>query len=712
MNRKNRNSIASCLKLPQFITMNVIDGQAGLVRYYSLIFYSLTINNILNIIVLLILAGITVSTLTNSGLLDKSKQAVSDTKLARYYEDIKMEIDLAMVEYYSGNTNVFSDILILLLEKKGYNIESKIETNGIGILELETADGYIIIINIDNNIPKATIDMEESGKANYDATITYNANSSDITAETVTQPARTGHNAKLKTNIYTREKYIITGWSLTAGGAAIENNTIVNIEGDVTVYAIWAKIYTVNFDANGGEGTMEPVNVIEGQTLKLPANIFTNINEQYIFTGWKQNSNIYTDKQEITVNSDLTLVAQWEDGWIITLNSNNGSGQTQKVGVKKGNQIALPDNIYTNENKYFYRWNTEVDGSGVEYRNNSNIKPTENMTLYAQYVEAKAGDSLLGAIKNNTFTNDSIQYIAVNNEIYSIHIYVFDEDKTISANDVFGNENDVATNTRDATNMIVIKANKNLTIPNGVKLTTYASTTNYGGPKGLLIYCNETLTNNSEISMTARGAKAEGENVYLWKNSDGSYEYIPASSATTVVGTNRKTGNGGIGGRNTYGSGCNSSVGTSYSGGSGGGGSQQNCGSVGGNAMPNGGAGGYGSGGGSGGAGNPGGSGRWNGESGTGGLLIIYANTFSNNGTIVSNGKNGGYTDNHGAGGGSGGGSINIFYNNISSFGTINANGGSGGGSKNRYCANAGNGGSGTKNIGSISTGSYIPYSE
>ena len=29
---KNRNSIVSCLKLPQFITMNVIDGQAGLVR--------------------------------------------------------------------------------------------------------------------------------------------------------------------------------------------------------------------------------------------------------------------------------------------------------------------------------------------------------------------------------------------------------------------------------------------------------------------------------------------------------------------------------------------------------------------------------------------------------------------------------------------------------------------------------------------------------
>mgnify|MGYP006065766487 FL=1 len=50
MREKNRNSIEKCIKrLPQFTTMNVIDGQAGLVSYSSLIFYSLTIDNILNI---------------------------------------------------------------------------------------------------------------------------------------------------------------------------------------------------------------------------------------------------------------------------------------------------------------------------------------------------------------------------------------------------------------------------------------------------------------------------------------------------------------------------------------------------------------------------------------------------------------------------------------------------------------------------------------
>lgn len=57
MRGNNRKSIEKCRKrLSQFTTMNVIDGQAGLVIYSSLIFYSLTIDNILNIIILLILA--------------------------------------------------------------------------------------------------------------------------------------------------------------------------------------------------------------------------------------------------------------------------------------------------------------------------------------------------------------------------------------------------------------------------------------------------------------------------------------------------------------------------------------------------------------------------------------------------------------------------------------------------------------------------------
>ena len=63
MKEKNRNSIEDRRKVTAFTTMNVIEGQADLGRDFSLIFYSLTLNNILNIIVLLILAGVTIATL-------------------------------------------------------------------------------------------------------------------------------------------------------------------------------------------------------------------------------------------------------------------------------------------------------------------------------------------------------------------------------------------------------------------------------------------------------------------------------------------------------------------------------------------------------------------------------------------------------------------------------------------------------------------------
>ena len=49
MKEKNRNSIEVSRKVTAFTTMNVIDVQAGLISYASLIFYSLTIDNILNI---------------------------------------------------------------------------------------------------------------------------------------------------------------------------------------------------------------------------------------------------------------------------------------------------------------------------------------------------------------------------------------------------------------------------------------------------------------------------------------------------------------------------------------------------------------------------------------------------------------------------------------------------------------------------------------
>ena len=92
MRENNRNPIEKCRKkLPQFTTMNVIDGQAGLVIYSSLIFYSLTIDNILNIVVLLILAGITISLVfSDNGIIKKAQEAANKTKEAVINEQTQM----------------------------------------------------------------------------------------------------------------------------------------------------------------------------------------------------------------------------------------------------------------------------------------------------------------------------------------------------------------------------------------------------------------------------------------------------------------------------------------------------------------------------------------------------------------------------------------------------------------------------------------------
>ena len=63
-------------------------------RRFSLIFYSLNIDNILNIIILLILAGITIIQLTGSGLFENAKLAEQKTKDAQEKEDITLEQSL------------------------------------------------------------------------------------------------------------------------------------------------------------------------------------------------------------------------------------------------------------------------------------------------------------------------------------------------------------------------------------------------------------------------------------------------------------------------------------------------------------------------------------------------------------------------------------------------------------------------------------------
>ena len=148
MREKNRKPIASIKKLSQFTTMNVIDGQAGLVNYSSLFFYSLTIDNILNIIVLLILAGVTIATLTgNNGIITRANQAKEETTKAGAKEKVQMEVAGSFDEY--GNFDM-DKLKENLKENLGLQ-ESDIKDNGDGSITV-TVDGYEVTVDSNGNV--------------------------------------------------------------------------------------------------------------------------------------------------------------------------------------------------------------------------------------------------------------------------------------------------------------------------------------------------------------------------------------------------------------------------------------------------------------------------------------------------------------------------------------------------------------------------------
>ena len=68
--------------------MNVIEGQANRKKKFSLIFYSLTFNNILNIIVMLILVGVTISVALNGGLFKTAQEATANTLIEAEKEQL------------------------------------------------------------------------------------------------------------------------------------------------------------------------------------------------------------------------------------------------------------------------------------------------------------------------------------------------------------------------------------------------------------------------------------------------------------------------------------------------------------------------------------------------------------------------------------------------------------------------------------------------
>ena len=112
--------------------------------------------------------------------------------------------------------------------------------------------------------------------------------------------------------------YTFAGWftAQTDGEQILDNATLTE---DKTLFAQWtANSYTITFEANGGEGSMNQQTFTYDAAQALNQNTFTRTG--YSFTGWNTqadgNGSTYGDEAEVLnltteANGNITLYAQW-----------------------------------------------------------------------------------------------------------------------------------------------------------------------------------------------------------------------------------------------------------------------------------------------------------------------------------------------------------------------------------------------------------------
>ena len=188
-------------------------------------------------------------------------------------------------------------------------------------------------------------------------------------------------------NIRNASGQAIAGWTWTQGSSNVDeynDNWIYfsDYQGQTkTLYPVWKNVLTINFDLNGGEGTLpESFEVWERKSFDIPEINLTK--DGYMFAGWAWRSNsTYTDYRNGDTNQTFyesdtygstTLYAIWKQPLTISFDANGGEGEVPKdiITYAEG-RIDIPEVTLTRDGYVFLGWsfNKNPIWDGVEYSN-------------------------------------------------------------------------------------------------------------------------------------------------------------------------------------------------------------------------------------------------------------------------------------------------------------------------------------------------------
>ena len=191
----------------------------------------------------------------------------------------------------------------------------------------------------------------------------------------------------------TRGDTVFAGWAL-AKDAETPDEDLGAADKAKTVYAVWKKMFTVKFDANGsafpGEGAVKSMSklVAEGEAISvegigLPES-YTADEVKYYFKGWAFAADAEASLATLgEAKGDTTLYAVWTEAptWTVTFDT-RGFGVSVAY-VQDGEKVVLPEAPKVAGYK-FVGWFTDSSfAEGTEFDTSKVIE--ENVVVYAKW---------------------------------------------------------------------------------------------------------------------------------------------------------------------------------------------------------------------------------------------------------------------------------------------------------------------------------------
>ena len=202
------------------------------------------------------------------------------------------------------------------------------------------------------------------------------------------------------------------------------SSDIYNTEGNKTIYAGWkGVVYRINYNANGGTGTMESNNAEFGTNVTIKNNGFTR--DGYTFAGWTTKSNgtddgygwtgwsgtwNYADGQYGIAENKLVLYARWKKNKVyIKLDANGGSvrGSTTYGSCRTNNNLIGCSWNSPKELFHTIDYGDSLDSAGLANYNNPDYLYITKDGYFAYASETWICDSSSGcSTVGKTFDQD------------------------------------------------------------------------------------------------------------------------------------------------------------------------------------------------------------------------------------------------------------------------------------------------------------------